>query len=144
MKGTNEYNISHPNTLTPENIIKREKAIEEINTFDDLSELIDLKIIRGVIAYGFENPSPIQQKAIPAILAGKDILGIAQTGSGKTASFVLPVLQMFQDGVGSKNRHIKALVLVPTRELAIQVSEVVKTLSSNLPSKISMLASSLL
>lgn len=63
-------------------------------------------------------PYPIQQEAIPAILAGKDILGIAQTGSGKTASFVLPILQKFQDGVGSKNRHVRALVLVPTRRVS--------------------------
>jgi ATP-dependent RNA helicase RhlE len=88
----------------------------------------------------YTQPYPIQQEAIPAILAGKDILGIAQTGSGKTASFVLPILQMFQDGVGSKNRHVRALVLVPTRELAIQVCDVVKVLSANLPNKVKSMA----
>lgn len=97
-------------------------------------------LIKTLLEQKYRQPYPIQQEAIPAILAGKDILGIAQTGSGKTASFVLPILQMFQDGVGSKNRHLRALVLVPTRELAIQVSEVVKLLSENLPSKVKSMA----
>ncbi|MBI3521087.1 MAG: DEAD/DEAH box helicase [Bacteroidetes bacterium] len=97
-------------------------------------------LIKIVAEQNYTQPYPIQQQAIPAILEGKDILGIAQTGSGKTASFVLPILQKFQDGVGSKNRHIRALVLVPTRELAIQVSEVFKTLSAQLPQKVKSLA----
>ncbi len=84
----------------------------------------------------YSNPFPIQKEAIPAILEGKDILGIAQTGSGKTASFVLPILQLFQGQKESKNRHVKALVLVPTRELAIQVNEVFQLFSNNLPTKL--------
>jgi ATP-dependent RNA helicase RhlE len=82
---------------------------------------------------GYTEPYPIQTAAIPAILSGKDVLGIAQTGSGKTASFVLPILQQFQQKQPAKNRHIKALVLVPTRELAMQVGEVFQTFSENLP-----------
>lgn len=78
-------------------------------------------------------PYPIQVAAIPAILLGQDVLGIAQTGSGKTASFVLPILQQFQQKPVAKNRFIKALILVPTRELAVQVGEVFKTFCSNLP-----------
>ncbi len=84
----------------------------------------------------YSNPFPIQKASIPAILEGKDILGIAQTGSGKTASFVLPILQLFQGQKESKNRHLKALVLVPTRELAIQVNDVFQLFSSNLPTKL--------
>ena len=84
----------------------------------------------------YSNPFPIQKEAIPAILEGKDILGIAQTGSGKTASFVLPILQLFQGQKESKNRHVKALVLVPTRELAIQVNDVFQLFSCNLPTKL--------
>jgi ATP-dependent RNA helicase RhlE len=83
---------------------------------------------------------PIQQQAIPAILKGKDILGIAQTGSGKTAGFVLPILELLHTQPASKNRHIKALVLVPTRELCIQVAAVFKLFGAGLPQKIKTLA----
>ena len=72
-------------------------------------------------------PSPIQTAAIPAILEGKDVLGIAQTGSGKTASFALPILTNLEKSKGLKNRHVNVLVLVPTRELAVQVQEVFRT-----------------
>ena len=59
---------------------------------------------------GYEKPYPIQAAAIPGVLSGKDVLGIAQTGSGKTASFVLPILQQFQTKPAAKNRFIKALI----------------------------------
>ena len=78
----------------------------------------------------FTQPFPIQQKAIPAILNKKDVLGIAKTGSGKTASFVLPILMNLQEITSSKNRHVRVLVLVPTRELALQVGEVFELFSS--------------
>jgi ATP-dependent RNA helicase RhlE len=67
---------------------------------------------------------PIQEKAIPAILQGKDVLGIAKTGSGKTLSYALPILEKLRTFKGEKSRNIKALVLVPSRELAIQVNEI--------------------
>ncbi len=89
---------------------------------------------------GYETPYPIQVAAIPAILTGKDVLGIAQTGSGKTASFALPILQQFQRKPPAKNRHITALILVPTRELAVQVGEVFKQFSENLPRPVKTLA----
>lgn len=82
---------------------------------------------------GYTAPYPIQTAAIPAILSGKDILGIAQTGSGKTACFVLPVLQQLQQKPVAKNRHVRALVLVPTRELAVQVGAVFTVFSAGLP-----------
>lgn len=83
---------------------------------------------------------PIQKEAIPAILKKKDVLGIAQTGSGKTASYVLPILSNLQTASISKNRHIKTLVLVPTRELAAQVLEVFQQFSSALANPIKCLA----
>lgn len=89
---------------------------------------------------GYKKPYPIQEKAIPAILARKDVLGIAKTGSGKTASFVLPILQSQQGNFLSKNRHISTLILVPTRELAMQVQEVVYSFSKHLPRHIKSLA----
>ena len=83
---------------------------------------------------------PIQKEAIPAILKKKDVLGIAQTGSGKTASYVLPILSNLQTGSISKNRHIKTLVLVPTRELAAQVLEVFEQFSAALANPVKCLA----
>jgi len=74
----------------------------------------------------FKRPYPIQNKAIPAILQGKDLLAIARTGSGKTAAFILPLLQLIQRSTPNQRQPLKALVLVPTRELAAQIGEVVK------------------
>jgi ATP-dependent RNA helicase RhlE len=88
----------------------------------------------------YTNPYPIQEQAIPQILNGKDVLGIAQTGSGKTASYVLPTLQILQNKPVSKNRHINTLVLVPTRELAIQVQKVYKAFSNKLEQGIKSIA----
>jgi ATP-dependent RNA helicase RhlE len=88
----------------------------------------------------YSNPYPIQVEAIPIILAGKDVLGIAQTGSGKTASYVLPTLQLLQSKPISQNRYINTLVLVPTRELAIQVQKVYQAFSNLLEQPIKTLA----
>jgi ATP-dependent RNA helicase RhlE len=76
---------------------------------------------------------PIQIQAIPAILKGKDLQAKAQTGSGKTASFVLPILELFQQKKISRNLHLKVLILVPTRELAMQISEVISSFTTHLP-----------
>jgi ATP-dependent RNA helicase RhlE len=97
-------------------------------------------LLKIVAKYDFPTPYPIQIAAIPAILSGKDVLGIAQTGSGKTASFVLPILQQFQTKAVAKNRHIKALIVVPTRELAVQVGEVFKLFGEHLPRPVKSLA----
>ncbi len=88
----------------------------------------------------YNQPYPIQKVAIPAILNGVDVLGIAPTGSGKTASYVLPILTNLQGNIESKNRFINALVLVPTRELAVQVREVFRLFSSVLPKDVKSLA----
>jgi len=88
---------------------------------------------KTLTAQGYSKPYPIQEKAIPAILSGRDVLGIAQTGSGKTAGYVLPILMGLHGKTETKNRHINALVLVPTRELAIQVGEVFRIFGESLP-----------
>lgn len=82
------------------------------------------KIIAILNNEKYLKPFPIQKQAIPQILDGKDILGVAPTGSGKTAAFVLPVLMNLEKNRAEKNRHIDVLVLVPTRELAIQINDV--------------------
>ena len=81
---------------------------------------------------GFTAPTPIQLEAIPAVLGGADLLATAQTGSGKTAAFALPLLQRLQTGPTHTPRRVRALVLVPTRELAAQVSEVLRSLAQHL------------
>jgi len=96
-----------------------------------LKKLADLK---------YTEPYPIQVKAIPAILNNKDVLGIAKTGSGKTASFVLPLLMILERRKVKKNRHVKILILVPTRELAVQINDVVNLFSETLPGRVKSLA----
>ncbi|AHM58463.1 DEAD/DEAH box helicase [Flammeovirgaceae bacterium 311] len=97
-------------------------------------------LLQSLAAQHFNKPYPIQQEAIPAILAGKDIFGVAQTGSGKTAAFVLPILELLHKKTPPKSRYIKALVLVPTRELAAQVADVFKTFSNGSGRRINTLA----
>ena len=91
--------------------------------FNELS--INEKIIRAVTEMGFEEATPIQSRAIPVVLEGKDIIGQAQTGTGKTAAFGIPILER----VDPKNKNIQALVLCPTRELAIQVADEIRRLA---------------
>ncbi len=84
--------------------------------FSDFS--LHHQILTAVEKAGYDNPTPIQSKAIPEVLSGKDLLGLAQTGTGKTAAFALPILNRF---LGSNTKGIKALILAPTRELADQI-----------------------
>lgn len=88
----------------------------------------------------YDKPTPIQQQAIPFVLKENDVLGIARTGSGKTASFVLPILTNLLSKPAPKNRHVQVLVLVPTRELAVQVKDVFQQFGSSLPQRIKTLA----
>jgi ATP-dependent RNA helicase RhlE len=97
-------------------------------------------LLKALEQQSYAKPYPIQQQAIPVVLQGRDMLGIAQTGSGKTASFVLPILEMMRKAAPSRNRHVHALVLVPTRELAIQVEEVFRLFGDGLPERIKSLA----
>jgi ATP-dependent RNA helicase RhlE len=80
-------------------------------------------ILKALKAEGYTSPTPIQEQAIPVVLDRKDLLGCAQTGTGKTAAFAIPILQILQEEKASGAHHIKALVLTPTRELAIQIDE---------------------
>src|SRR5207244_4167848 len=94
------------------------------NPFDFLG--LDPVLLRAVYGLGYEAPTPIQKEAIPAILAGRDVIGTAQTGSGKTAAFLLPILQRFLKQPPGKTR---ALVLSPTRELAAQIEVALRGLA---------------
>lgn len=84
-------------------------------------------LLRAVANKGYTEPSPIQVKAIPLILRGRDLLASAQTGTGKTAGFTLPILQLLAKNPPRRQRPVRALVLTPTRELAAQILENVKS-----------------
>jgi ATP-dependent RNA helicase RhlE len=94
------------------------------------------ELLQEINNQNYKEPFPIQKEAIPAILKNQDVLGIAKTGSGKTASYVLPILKQQIEAQQKENRHINALVLVPTRELATQVLEVFKLFGNALPKQI--------
>ncbi|MCB0165648.1 MAG: DEAD/DEAH box helicase, partial [Anaerolineae bacterium] len=87
--------------------------------FDQFS--FDRRIKAGIQAVGYTTPTPIQQQAIPMVLAGRDVMGLAQTGTGKTAAFTLPILQRLTTG---PLRQVRALIVAPTRELAEQIYQV--------------------
>ena len=89
--------------------------------FEDLK--IAAPILKALHEKGYVEPTPIQAQAIPLVLDRKDVLGCAQTGTGKTAAFSLPIIQLINDKVTDKNQHpvIRSLIVTPTRELAIQI-----------------------
>jgi ATP-dependent RNA helicase RhlE len=86
-------------------------------------------LLKAISKKGYTTPSPIQQKAIPLVLEGKDVLASAQTGTGKTAGFTLPILQLLSQGQHLRHRPIRALILTPTRELAAQILSNIKEYS---------------
>ncbi|MDP3694969.1 MAG: DEAD/DEAH box helicase [Desulfocapsaceae bacterium] len=92
-------------------------------------------LLRAIDEAGYAKPTPIQLKAIPAVISGKDVMAAAQTGTGKTAGFVLPLLQRLAGGLKVKANHIRVLVLTPTRELAVQVEQSVATYGKHLALK---------
>merc|ERR550514_513106 len=93
-----------------------------VDSFDDLD--LNENLLRGIYSYGFEKPSAIQQRAIKPILDGRDTIGQAQSGTGKTATFVIGALQK----IDMQERNCQALILAPTRELAQQIHKVVLAL----------------
>ncbi len=97
---------------------------KELNLIAPLTKAIDQA--------GYQTPTPIQQQSIPIILKGNDLIGCAQTGTGKTASFAIPILQLLQ-GKSSGKKQIRSLILTPTRELAIQISDNFSTYGKHLP-----------
>ncbi|MDF2650047.1 MAG: box helicase [Paenibacillus sp.] len=91
-------------------------------TFNDLNLIPE--ILKALSKENYTTPTPIQQQAIPAVLAGRDLLGCAQTGTGKTAAFALPIIQLLSEQPSKPSkRHIRSLILTPTRELALQISD---------------------
>jgi ATP-dependent RNA helicase RhlE len=108
------------------------KSIHEIATFAELT--LTPPLMQAVQEAGYETPTPIQAQAIPYLLQGRDLLGLAQTGTGKTAAFVLPILQRLME---SKKRpapkSMRVLILTPTRELAVQIRDSLKTYGKHLP-----------
>jgi len=100
-------------------------------SFDSLG--LSEELLNAVKAKGYDTPSPIQKEGIPAVLTGKDVMAAAQTGTGKTAAFTLPLLQMLAKGRKARPNRIRALILTPTRELAAQVEESVVTYGKTLP-----------
>ncbi|MBT6273885.1 MAG: DEAD/DEAH box helicase, partial [Chromatiales bacterium] len=104
-----------------------------MNSFESLG--LGAELLRAVHEQQYTTPTPIQLKAIPAIIDGADLMAAAQTGTGKTAAFTLPILHrlMNRPPPQSRNVPVRALVLVPTRELALQVGESVETYGAHLP-----------
>ena len=93
--------------------------MDDLNVMESWEEMVDERILRAVREMGFDNFTPIQEQAIPSLLRGEDIIGQAQTGTGKTAAFGIPLLQR----VDPELRKLQCVILCPTRELAIQAAE---------------------
>ena len=100
-------------------------------TFQELN--LSQPLLRAVAEAGYDTPSPIQAGAIPPVLAGRDLLGCAQTGTGKTAAFALPMLDRLSASRPGKPGAVRALVLTPTRELALQIGESFALYGKHLP-----------
>ncbi|MFT7490660.1 MAG: ATP-dependent RNA helicase RhlE [Pseudohongiellaceae bacterium] len=100
-------------------------------SFDSLG--LSEPLLKAVLEKGYDKPSPIQEQAIPAIISGKDVMAAAQTGTGKTAGFTLPLLNRLAGGDLARANHVRALILTPTRELAAQVAASVETYGKYLP-----------
>ncbi len=98
--------------------------------FDQLN--LSEPILEAIRKQGYSKPSPIQEKAIPAVLEGKDVMAAAQTGTGKTAGFTLPILELLSKGRPAAPNQARALIVTPTRELAAQVADSVETYGRNL------------
>lgn len=94
---------------------------------------LDAKILKAVQEAGYTEPTPIQAAAIPPILAGHDLIGIAQTGTGKTAAFTLPILTKLAAMPAQGPRRTRVLILAPTRELVVQIDENIRAYGKHLP-----------
>ncbi len=125
-----------PHYLASTQQLKAKSLKRIINvTFENLG--LSAEVLQSLHKQGYRTPTPIQQQAIPAIMEGVDVLGAAQTGTGKTAGFTVPLLENLLRTPGSKKkrRSVRALILTPTRELAAQVGESVRQYGRNLPFK---------
>lgn len=86
-------------------------------------------ILRAIEEAGYQSPSPIQEQTIPSLLEGRDLLGCAQTGTGKTAAFALPIVQIL---ARNKSQSIRGLILTPTRELCIQIPRIISSSTAHI------------
>lgn len=100
-------------------------------SFDSLG--LSAPILKAISEQGYSEPSPIQNQAIPAVLQGKDVMAAAQTGTGKTAGFILPILELLSKGQKASANQVRTLILTPTRELAAQVNDSATAYGKNLP-----------
>ncbi|MEN8198799.1 MAG: DEAD/DEAH box helicase [Thermodesulfobacteriota bacterium] len=105
--------------------------MSESKDFSDLG--LSAPILKAVNEHGYKTPTPIQTQAIPAVLEGKDVMAAAQTGTGKTAGFTLPILELLAKGNRARANQARVLILTPTRELAAQIGESVATYGNHLP-----------
>jgi ATP-dependent RNA helicase DDX6/DHH1 len=99
-------------------------------SFEDYE--LKLELLKGIYEKGYEKPSPVQEEVIPVALIGKDIIARAKNGTGKTGSFVIPILEK----VDFTQKYVQAVILVPTRELAMQISSTVKELGKYLNAQV--------
>ena len=99
----------------------KNETYEEIQEWDDATLNLRTKILRGIYAYGFEKPSPIQQQAILPIINKHDLIAQAQSGTGKTGCFTIGTLEI----INEEDNNIQAIILSPTRELAVQIKSVI-------------------
>lgn len=118
--GTSAEPEAAQNDMTADEAAYHEEPEQERNGFADLG--LSPEILRAVEDMGYRTPTPIQAQAIPTVLMARDVLGCAQTGTGKTASFVLPLMDILS-GSRARARMPRSLILEPTRELALQVAE---------------------
>ena len=102
-------------------------------SFTDLA--LSAPIQKAIAEKGYTKPSPIQAQAIPAVLEGKDVMAAAQTGTGKTAGFTLPILELLSQGEKARANQARTLIITPTRELAAQIAENVEMYGKHLPLK---------
>lgn len=114
-------------------LLWRNIKIRKFMSFETLG--LSKELLKAIKEQGYDKPTPIQKQAIPVILEKKDVLAGAQTGTGKTAGFTLPMLELLHRAKPTKGHHVKALILTPTRELAAQVGESVELYGKHLPFK---------
>jgi len=134
---TGEAPRPRPKKKTPKEKAAEAKIIEETPTSDAsaFAKLgLDPLLVKSLSFLGYSTPTPIQDQAIPAVLKGRDIVGLAQTGTGKTAAFSLPILhRLLADPIERKGRSARVLILTPTRELAMQIHKNLRDMGKKLP-----------
>ena len=110
--------------------MKKDVTNTKGQSFEDYE--LKIELLKGIYEKGYEKPSPVQEEVIPIALIGKDIIARAKNGTGKTGSFVIPILEK----VDFSQRYVQAVILVPTRELAMQISSTIKELGKYLNAQV--------